>query len=65
MPISRISGAAFNVTEIKSIAENSFKTLVFIEFECDISSREALNLMSELKVSSENFFFLGAYKQTV
>ena len=65
MPVSRISGAALNITEIKSIAKNAFKTLVFIEFECDISSREALNLMSELKVSSENFHFLGAYKQTV
>lgn len=65
MPVSRISGAAYNVTEIKSIAKNAFKTLVFIEFECDISSREALNLMSELKVSSENFYFLGAYRQTV
>ena len=65
MPVSRISGAAYNVTEIKSIAKNAFKTMVFIEFECDIATKEALNLMSELKVSSENFYFLGAYKQTV
>lgn len=65
MPVSRISGAAYNVTEIKNIAKNVFKTLVFIEFECDVATKEALNLMSELKVSSENFYFLGAYKQTV
>ncbi len=65
MPVSRISGAALNITEIKSIAKNAFRTLVFIEFECDVSSREALNLIFELKVSSENFYFLGAYKQTV
>lgn len=65
MPVSRISGAAYNVTEIKSIAKNVFKTLVFIEFECDVMTKEALNLMSELKISSGNFYFLGAYKQTV
>ena len=65
LPVSRLAGAGLNVTQIKSFAKDRLKTLVFIEFECDVTQTETLNVIAELSGSSEKFRFLGAYKHTL
>ena len=65
LPVSRLAGAGLNVTQIKTFADGRFKTLAFIEFECDVTQTETLNLIAELSGSSEKFRFLGAYKHTL
>lgn len=65
LPVSRLAGAGLNVTQIKTFAKDRLKTLVFIEFECDVTQIETLNVIAELSGSSEKFRFLGAYKHTL
>ena len=65
LPVSRLAGAGLNVTQIKTFAKDRLKTLVFIEFECDVTQTETLNVIAELSGSSEKFRFLGAYKHTL
>lgn len=65
LPASRLAGAGLNVTQIKTFAKDRLKTLVFIEFECDVTQTETLNVIAELSGSSEKFRFLGAYKHTL
>ncbi len=65
LPVSRLAGAGLNVTQIKTFAKDRLKTIVFIEFECDITQTETLNVIAELSGSSEKFRFLGAYKHTL
>lgn len=65
LPVSRLAGAGLNVTQIKTFAKDRLKTLVFIEFGCDVTQTETLNVIAELHGSSEKFRFLGAYKHTL
>lgn len=65
LPVSRLAGAGLNVTQIKTFAKDRLKTLVFIEFGCDVTQTETLNVIAELSGSSEKFRFLGAYKHTL
>lgn len=65
LPVSRLAGAGLNVTQIKTFAKDRLKTIVFIEFECDVTQTETLNVIAELSGSSEKFRFLGAYKHTL
>ena len=65
LPVSRLAGAGLNVTQIKSFGCGRMKTLAFIEFECDVTQKETLNVIAELSGSSEKFRFLGAYKHTL
>lgn len=65
LPVSRLAGAGLNVTQIKTFAKDRLKTLVFIEFECDVTQTETLNVIAELSGSSDKFRFLGAYKHTL
>lgn len=65
LPVSRLAGAGLNVTQIKTFAKDRLKTFVFIEFECDVTQTETLNVIAELSGSSEKFRFLGAYKHTL
>ena len=65
LPVSRLAGAGLNVTQIKTFAKDRLKTIVFIEFECDVTQTETLNVIAELSGSSEKFCFLGAYKHTL
>ncbi len=65
LPVSRLAGAGLNVTEIKTVFSDKLKTFTFIEFECDVMQKETLNVIAELKNTSEYFRFLGAYRKTV
>lgn len=65
--LSKFSNVGINLTKLESrpIVGSSFEFVFYFDFECDIKDKAVQNLICELNDSTEQFTFLGAYKETV
>ena len=65
--LSKFSNLGINLTKLESrpIVGSSFEFTFYFDFECDIKSKGVQNLLIELDDSTEQFTFLGAYKESV
>lgn len=65
--LSKFSHLGINLTKLESrpIVGSSFEFTFYFDFECDIKEKGVQNLISELDDSTEQFTFLGAYKERV
>ena len=63
--LSKFSSLGLNLTKIESrpIVSGEFEFVFYFDFEGDVRKREVLNLISELNETTENFAFLGCYKE--
>ena len=63
--LSKFANLGVNLTKLESrpIVGSSFEFVFYFDFECDIKKREVKNLLAELDLSTEQFTFLGAYKE--
>lgn len=65
--LSKFSNLGINLTKLESrpIVGSSFEFMFYFDFECDIKEKGVQNLIGELDDSTEQFTFLGAYKERV
>ena len=65
--LSKFSNLGINLTKLESrpIVGSSFEFMFYFDFECDIKGKGVQNLLSELANSTEQFTFLGAYKENI
>ena len=65
--LSKFSNVGINLTKLESrpIVGSSFEFVFYFDFECDIREKAVQNLIAELDNSTEQFTFLGAYKEIV
>ena len=65
--LSKFANLGVNLTKLESrpIVGSSFEFIFYFDFECDIKKREVKNLLAELDLSTEQFTFLGAYKEKI
>lgn len=65
--LSKFSNLGINLTKLESrpIVGSSFEFMFYFDFECDIKDKGVQNLIGELDDSTEQFTFLGAYKERV
>ncbi len=65
--LSKFSNLGINLTKLESrpIVGSSFEFMFYFDFECDIKNKGVKNLLIELDNSTEQFTFLGAYKETI
>ena len=63
--LSKFSNLGINLTKLESrpIVGSSFEFMFYFDFECDIKGNGVQNLLSELDDSTEQFTFLGAYRE--
>lgn len=65
--LSKFANLGINLTKLESrpIVGSSFEFMFYFDFECDIKEKGVQNLIGELDDSTEQFTFLGAYKERV
>ncbi len=65
--LSKFANLGINLTKLESrpIVGSSFEFMFYFDFECDIREKGVQNLIGELDDSTEQFTFLGAYKERV
>lgn len=65
--LSRFAALGLNLTKIESrpIAGTDYEFMFYFDFEGSIVSKKVQTVISELENSSENFVFLGSYKEIV
>ncbi len=65
--LSKFANIGINLTKLESrpIVSSSFEFMFYFDFECDIKGKGVQNLLSELDNSTEQFTFLGAYKEII
>jgi chorismate mutase/prephenate dehydratase len=65
--LSKFSNLGINLTKLESrpIVGSGFEFMFYFDFECDIKDKGVQNLIGELDDSTEQFTFLGAYKERV
>lgn len=65
--LAKFSNLGINLTKLESrpIVGSSFEFMFYFDFECDIRKKGVQNLLMELDNSTEQFTFLGAYKEKV
>ena len=65
--LAKFSNLGINLTKLESrpIVGSSFEFMFYFDFECDIKAKGVQNLLIELDNSTEQFTFLGAYKESV
>lgn len=65
--LSKFANVGINLTKLESrpIVGSSFEFVFYFDFECDIKEKAVQNLITELDNSTEQFTFLGAYKEIV
>lgn len=63
--LGRFSALGLNLTKLESrpIAGSDFEFMFYFDFEGDITDRNVQDLIAGLENDSENFVFLGAYKE--
>ena len=63
--LGRFSALGLNLTKLESrpIAGSDFEFMFYFDFEGDITDKNVQNLIAGLENDSENFVFLGAYKE--
>lgn len=65
--LGRFSALGLNLTKLESrpIAGSDFEFMFYFDFEGDITDKSVQNLIAGLENDSENFVFLGAYKESI
>ena len=65
--LGRFSALGLNLTKLESrpIIGADFEFMFYFDFEGDVTEPAVQNLIAELENGSENFVFLGAYKEKV
>lgn len=65
--LGRFSALGLNLTKLESrpIAGSDFEFMFYFDFDGDVTEPAVQNLIAELENGSENFVFLGAYKEKV
>lgn len=65
--LSKFANLGINLTKLESrpIVGSSFEFMFYFDFECDLNGKGVQNLLSELDGSTEQFAFLGAYREKV
>ena len=65
--LGRFAALGLNLTKLESrpIVGADFNFMFYFDFEGDVTERKVQNLIAELENGTENFVFLGAYKETV
>lgn len=65
--LSRFSALGLNLTKIESrpIANSDFEFMFYFDFEGDIRDVAVENVVSELESGSDNFVFLGSYREII
>ena len=65
--LSRFSALGLNLTKIESrpIVNSQFDFMFYFDFEGDITDVKVKNLIAELDNGSDNFVFLGSYKEII
>lgn len=63
--LGRFSALGLNLTKLESrpIAGSDFEFMFYFDFDGDVSEPAVQNLIAELENGSDNFVFLGAYKE--
>ena len=63
--LGRFSALGLNLTKLESrpIACSDFEFMFYFDFDGDVTEPAVQNLIAELENGSENFVFLGAYKE--
>lgn len=63
--LGRFSALGLNLTKLESrpIAGSDFEFMFYFDFEGDITDKNVQHLIAGLENDSENFVFLGAYKE--
>ena len=63
--LSKFSNLGVNLTKLESrpIVGSSFEFMFYFDFECDVKDKGVQNLLVELDNSTEQFTFLGAYRE--
>lgn len=65
--LSRFSSQGLNLTKLESrpIAGGDFAFLFYFDFVGDVESPAVLSLLSDLEATSDQFVFLGSYKEII
>ena len=65
--LAKFSNLGINLTKLESrpIVGSGFEFMFYFDFECDIKNKGVQNLLVELDDSTEQFVFLGAYREKV
>lgn len=65
--LSRFSTQGLNLTKLESrpIAGSNFSFLFYFDFVGDVESPHVLSLLSDLEATSDQFVFLGSYKEII
>lgn len=65
--LGRFSALGLNLTKLESrpIVGSDFEFMFYFDFEGDVTEPGVKNLIAELENGSENFVFLGAYKEKI
>lgn len=63
--LSKFANLGINLTKLESrpIVGSSFEFMFYFDFECNVKDKGLINLIAELDDSTEQFVFLGAYKE--
>ena len=63
--LSRFYSQGLNLTKLESrpIGGSDFEFMFYFDFEGDVESKGLLNLLADLENGSDNFVFLGSYKE--
>lgn len=65
--LGKFSALGLNLTKLESrpIAGSDFEFMFYFDFDGDVTEPAVQNLIAELENGSENFVFLGAYKEKI
>ena len=65
--LGRFSALGLNLTKLESrpIAGSDFEFMFYFDFDGDVTEPAVQNLIAELENGSDNFVFLGAYKEKI
>ena len=65
--LGKFAALGLNLTKLESrpIVGADFEFMFYFDFEGDITDGNVQNIIAELENGSENFVFLGAYKEKI
>ena len=65
--LSRFSAVGLDLTKIESrpIDDSPFEFMFYFDFDGNVEDKNVLNVISEMEADSDNFAFLGCYREIV
>ena len=65
--LNRFAALNLNLTKLESrpIRNSDFEFLFYFDFEADITDPSVQNLIADLENGTDQFVFLGSYKETI